>query len=49
MLEQVKRFRETGYPADGRTEYEIDFEDVLEVRDDDYITGNEVFYFCLAA
>ena len=34
VLEQVIRFRELGYPADGRTESEIDFEDVLEVNKD---------------
>lgn len=31
LLEQVRRFRETGMPPDGRTEWEVDFEDVLEV------------------
>lgn len=31
VMEQVKRFRDTNYPPDGRTEAEADFEDALEV------------------
>lgn len=41
LLEQVKRFRETGLPPDGRTEWEIDFEDVLEVRPPPTLPSNQ--------